>query len=174
MKRLNWFGLPLMLAGMMANGISWGHSHGYSHGYHNYSHDHYSGGRRNFSLGIGLTNTFGTYGHYSYPGSNVGIYGNFNYGRPYSYYRQPYYRPYNYGYPDSRFYWPAYPPVVYPPVVVVPADPPVYIQQPARPVPPPAPAVTSYWYYCENPAGYYPDVERCPGGWIKVPPQPAQ
>ncbi|MCC6917378.1 hypothetical protein [Nitrosomonas sp.] len=168
MKRLSWFGLSLVLAGMTGSSISWGHSRGYSHGSHNHYRDHYSG-RRNFSLGIGLASTYGAYGHYSYP---VGIYGNFNYGRPYSYYRQPYYRPYSY--PDSHFYWPAYPPVVYPPVVVVPADPPVYIQQPVRPAPPPAPAVTRYWYYCENPAGYYPDVERCPGGWIKVPPQPAQ
>lgn len=172
MKRLSWFGLPLILAGMAGSGVSWGDGRGHSHGHHNHSHHHHShySGRGNFSLGIGLTNTFGAYGRYGYPGSNIGVYGNFNYGRPYSYYRQPYYRPYgyyDYGYPS----WPTYSP----PVVVVPATPPVYIQQqPVRPPPPPESAVTNYWYYCEDSAGYYPNVERCPGGWIKVPPRPAQ
>lgn len=27
-----------------------------------------------------------------------------------------------------------------------------------------------WWYYCRKPKGYYPKVERCPGGWEKVPP----
>lgn len=169
MRRLNCFHLSWILAGMIVSGISWSHDRGYSRGYYGHSHNHYSG-KRNVFLGIGLA---GAYDYY--PASNVGVYGGFSYGRPYSYYRQPYYQPYNYGYPSSRFYWPAYPPVVYPPIVVVPPDPPVYIQQqPARSVPPPESAVTNYWYYCENPAGYYPQVERCPGGWIKVPPRPVQ
>ena len=34
--------------------------------------------------------------------------------------------------------------------------------------------VDAIWYYCQNPAGYYPEVERCSDGWIKVPPRPAQ
>ena len=28
----------------------------------------------------------------------------------------------------------------------------------------------SYWYYCQNPQGYYPYVKSCPGGWITVVP----
>ena len=32
-----------------------------------------------------------------------------------------------------------------------------------------APPVT-YWYYCSNPAGYYPYVQQCPGGWVTVAP----
>lgn len=28
-----------------------------------------------------------------------------------------------------------------------------------------------YWYYCNDPAGYYPGVGTCPAGWIKVEPQ---
>lgn len=32
--------------------------------------------------------------------------------------------------------------------------------------------VAGYWYYCEAPAGYYPSVTSCPGGWIQVPPRP--
>jgi hypothetical protein len=29
-----------------------------------------------------------------------------------------------------------------------------------------------FWYYCRDPRGYYPYVAECPGGWVKVPPQP--
>jgi hypothetical protein len=29
-----------------------------------------------------------------------------------------------------------------------------------------------YWYYCENPKGYYPYVSSCPSGWTKVLPTP--
>ncbi len=57
---------------------------------------------------------------------------------------------------------PYYPP---PPPVVV-QEPPVYIQQPP-------PENRDYWYYCESPRGYYPYVKECPGGWMKVLPQPA-
>jgi hypothetical protein len=57
---------------------------------------------------------------------------------------EPYWAPY------------AYPPVVAPAPVVV---------------PPTAPAPS--WYYCENPQGYYPYVQQCPGGWRAVPPVPA-
>jgi len=28
----------------------------------------------------------------------------------------------------------------------------------------------NYWYYCPNPAGYYPDVQTCPTGWLQVVP----
>jgi|SRR5690242_67565 len=53
------------------------------------------------------------------------------------------------------------PPVVYapPPVVVAPS--PIVVQQP-----------TQYWYYCDNPAGYYPYVPSCPTPWHQVTPQP--
>ena len=27
-----------------------------------------------------------------------------------------------------------------------------------------------YWYYCENPKGYYPYISSCPSGWTKVVP----
>lgn len=68
------------------------------------------------------------------------------------YYPQPYY----------------YPP--YAPIVIERAPPPVYIEQ-AAPVAPP-PAQTSYWYYCAASRAYYPYVNECPGGWMKVLPQP--
>lgn len=56
--------------------------------------------------------------------------------------------------------WPRYP--AYPAPVVVTPPPPVYVQ----------PDPVSYWYYCQDPAGYYPHVAACPGGWVPVPPQP--
>lgn len=31
-----------------------------------------------------------------------------------------------------------------------------------------------YWYHCEDPAGYYPDVQQCNGPWEPVPPTPDQ
>jgi hypothetical protein len=34
-----------------------------------------------------------------------------------------------------------------------------------------AAAPGSYWYYCQNPAGYYPYVQQCNGAWQPVPPQ---
>jgi hypothetical protein len=71
-------------------------------------------------------------------------------------------------------YWgPAYLPSTT--VVTVPTSPPVYIeQQTAPPVSTGgSPFETGWWYYCKNPAGYYPYVERCPDGWTKVPPRPA-
>ena len=49
-----------------------------------------------------------------------------------------------------------------------PAEPyaPAVIQYPAPPSPqPPA----SFWYYCSYPAGYYPSIPNCPGGWQAVP-----
>ncbi len=27
-----------------------------------------------------------------------------------------------------------------------------------------------FWYYCQNPPGYYPSVRECPGGWLTVLP----
>jgi len=68
-------------------------------------------------------------------------------GAPYPYY--PYY-PYYYGAPPT----------------VVQQAPQVYVQ-------PEAQAQPSYWYYCQNPQGYYPYVQQCPGGWMTVVPPTA-
>ena len=57
---------------------------------------------------------------------------------------------------------PVYP--VYSAPVIVQQSPPVYIQQEAP--------AQQYWYYCENPKGYYPYVQQCPAGWLKVVPNP--
>ena len=55
--------------------------------------------------------------------------------------------------------------------------PPVVVQAPPVQVAPPQPlgaAPPSFWYRCHDPAGYYPYVANCPGGWIPVPAQPPQ
>ncbi len=63
-------------------------------------------------------------------------------------------------------YW--YPPYAYaPPPVVIREEPQVYVQQ----QPPPPAAQESYWYYCADAKAYYPYVQQCPGGWLKVVPQ---
>ena len=62
-------------------------------------------------------------------------------------------------------FWSAYPYPTYPPVVVQPSPPAQVYVQPQQ-----APPAESYWYYCENPKGYYPYVSQCPKGWMQVVP----
>lgn len=59
-------------------------------------------------------------------------------------------------------YYPYYP--YYPPPVVVERPTEFYVQ------PEPQTEATRYWYYCKDPAGYYPTVKSCPNGWMKVVP----
>ncbi len=76
--------------------------------------------------------------------------------------------------------WPAYyRPYYPPPVIVVPASPPVYVESPrpvvlqAQPVvAAPAAPQENYWYYCAKPEGYYPYVQQCSTPWTKVLPRP--
>lgn len=58
--------------------------------------------------------------------------------------------------------WYFYPAPVYP--YPDPYQPPVV----AVPPPPAAAPQTQYWYYCPNPAGYYPYVARCRVRWQPV------
>ena len=62
------------------------------------------------------------------------------------------------------FWGPYWAPYAYPPVVVH-SPPPVVVQ--------PSPPQAS-WYHCDNPEGYYPYVQQCPGGWRPVAPTPSQ
>jgi len=50
----------------------------------------------------------------------------------------------------------------YGPPAAVQQEAPVYLQPEPQP---------SYWYYCQNPQGYYPYIQQCPGGWLQVVPQ---
>jgi hypothetical protein len=34
-----------------------------------------------------------------------------------------------------------------------------------------APATASYWYYCPDAGAYYPHVNACASGWVRVPPR---
>ncbi len=63
--------------------------------------------------------------------------------------------------------YPAYYP--YPYAVTDPVDVTVY-QQAAPPSPAAVPA-NQYWYYCTDPAGYYPYVQNCSKAWMQVVPQ---
>jgi hypothetical protein len=82
------------------------------------------------------------------------------------------------GWHDGRYawwwvtggFWYFYPVPIYPyPTYVPPA---VIVQQPP-PVPtglPPA----QFWYFCDNPQGYYPYVAACDTPWREVPATPQQ
>jgi hypothetical protein len=77
----------------------------------------------------------------------------------------------HHGFWGPRFFWggsivvgpPWYPDYYQAPPVVIQQDPPTYVQ--------PQLPQENYWYYCQNPQGYYPYVSSCPGGWMKVVPQ---
>jgi hypothetical protein len=71
------------------------------------------------------------------------------------------------------------------PYYLAPRNPPqtVIIQQQPPPAgagyvqsPPPfeQTVVQNYWYYCQNPKGYYPYVKECSNGWMKVVPKVPQ
>ncbi len=112
--------------------------------------------------GRGYYHGGGHHGGYYHARVGVGVYfgPGFVYGGyPYGYYPYPYYYP--------------------PAVVSAPASPPQYIEQgPDGPVPAPGPEdaapppAQAWWYYCNQPEGYYPYIQACPGGWQKVPAQP--
>ena len=95
----------------------------------------------------------GHFGHFGGPRVFIGGY----FGSPYYPYYYPYGYPYSYPYPYPDPYYPQ-----------ADTQPPVYAE----------PEQDSYWYYCQDPRGYYPYVESCPGGWTRVvptpPPQPGR
>lgn len=66
-----------------------------------------------------------------------------------------------------------------PRTVIIEREPPVYIQRPQVqmapaapqvPVAPVAPVAPRVWYYCTDPAGYYPYVPNCNQPWVSVDP----
>lgn len=60
--------------------------------------------------------------------------------------------------------WPYYYPHYSTPPVVIQQSPTEYIQRDQETEEP------DYWYYCRSPEGYYPYIQRCPNGWLKVAP----
>lgn len=117
---------------------------GHHHGGGHYGGGHHGGGYYRGGYGWG-----GGWG-YGWGGGwggfavypRVTIGGPYWWGDSYPYYPYPYY---------SR------------PIVIERSEPQVYVQQP-QPEP-------QYWYYCENPKGYYPSVEKCRGEWLQVVPR---
>jgi hypothetical protein len=95
-----------------------------------------------WSVGVGVPVYDGAYGSPWYPGWGGGWYDRWN---------DPF---------------PAYSWSIWSPPVVVERQP-VVVQSL-----PPGPAPQSFWYYCQSPAGYYPYVSVCPGGWTTVPATP--
>lgn len=91
-------------------------------------------------------------GHIRHGGGHVGI----------GLYLGPAWDPWWWGPP----YYPYYPYYQQPPVIIR-QEPEIYVQ--------PTPQVQQprYWYYCEEPKGYYPYVKKCPKGWMKVVPPEA-
>jgi hypothetical protein len=79
--------------------------------------------------------------------------------------------PYYGGY-YSPFYGGYNPYYAAPPAIMgVPGVPQTYVQQT------PAPSANTqinadYWYYCDNPTGYYPYVKECLSNWQPVSPSP--
>ncbi len=97
-------------------------------------------------------------GWYGYPYYGYG----FGYGFYDPFWPYPYYYPYgNYGY--SYSYYP--PPVVETEPVLPPED---YLDAPVDG----GNRQEQVWYYCEDPAGYYPYVRSCNGPWQAVPATP--
>lgn len=83
------------------------------------------------------------------------------------------------GVPLFSPYWGAYAyppyPYYYPPVVVTPPTPQVYVEQqpaPAAATPAQTEAPENYWYYCAQSKTYFPYVKECAGPWQRVTPQP--
>ena len=79
-----------------------------------------------------------------------------------------YYYPYYYPYYDSYYYAPTY--SYYPAPNAVYLDSPSGDAQPYQPYPQQSrPAAPKAQYYCPD-TGYYPSVQTCPKGWLRVVP----
>lgn len=138
-------GTALAQHGGGGHGGGW---HGGGGGWHGGGHGDFHGGTR-FSIGFGFP----------------GLYWGPGWGYPYySYYGYPYYASYPYyaGYP---YYYPDEPAYVEP-------GPSTYIQRDMGSGAQAAPGGQGqYSYYCPDPAGYYPQLQNCPKGWLKVVPE---
>ena len=139
--------LALCSGAAMAQGHEGGHENGGATAravaYHGGHYSYHYGGYR------------GSYGYPGWYGPSVGVY----VGAP------------AYG----LWGYPYYPGAVYGPSAAIPYPPdaPPMAGSFSPPDAGQGPAPSSYWYYCANPAGYYPNVQQCPSGWTQVAPQGA-
>ena len=90
----------------------------------------------------------------------------------------PHHRPYREFRHRHRPYF-KIPGVIYLPreTVIIEKEPEIYIEKEIIENPSATEDTTSsetnannYWYYCRDPEGYYPQVSRCPTGWMQVVP----
>lgn len=58
------------------------------------------------------------------------------------------------------------------PIIILQQPQDVYVQPAPQFVPAPRTPEPAYWYYCQDPQGYYPYVKQCAKGWMKVVPTP--
>ncbi|QXE90661.1 hypothetical protein [Geomonas subterranea] len=122
-----------------------------------------AGGRGGTSYSRGYSRGGYGYGGHSHSG---GYFSGSVYIGPGWGYWDPFFYPYYYTYPAYPYYYT-------PPAVVAPQEPQEYISPDTTT----GDEQTGYWYYCRKPEGYYPYVDRCPSGWMKVVPNttpPAQ
>jgi len=125
--------------------------HGGRRGGHDGGHHRGHDGGRNWNHGEHR----GNWGHGGHGWDRGGPRFGFYFGDPFAwgprYFDRPYYAPSYYT----------------PPAVIIEREPPVYVQ---RSAPPPA-QVAQLWYYCPNPAGYYPTIPNCSQAWVPVDPR---
>ncbi len=166
MKTIKLMCLAISLLGLMLDNSLWarggggGHYYGgggYRVGHGGYGGRGYYGRYGGYGLGLGLGLGYGLgYGGYGlgYGGYGLG-YGGYGLG----------YGGYGLGYGGYGLGYGGYPPIS------IPETPPVYIEQQDF-VKSTAESQKNYWYYCQDPAGYYPYIRECPNGWLPVSPQP--
>jgi hypothetical protein len=134
------------------------------------------GGGGNPSGGAGGHSQGGSYSgtHHSGGHNYGGHYRGGHYGRWYggAYWALPWIAAWplyhwGFGYPYYGYYGPY---AAYPRYEPAPS---VYVEQdPAGGAPSAAPAPKVLWYYCNEPAGYFPYVQECNSPWVKVLPPP--
>jgi hypothetical protein len=154
-KSQQWVGIIVILATMLFASAIPGHTRsggGHGGGGRGFHSGHGWGGR-GFHGGHGWGGR-GFHGGRGWGGVGVSI----GVGPYWGLYGYPY--AYPYGYPYGYPY--AYP-YTYPPQIYVQPSPQLSIQPPSS---------QPSWYYCDNPEGYYPYVQQCPGGWRTVAPSP--
>jgi hypothetical protein len=84
------------------------------------------------------------------------------------YFGAPLFWDYGFAYPYPGYVVPTYADAsFYSTPLIIENETDVYVQPPANA---PAPAA-NYWYYCTDPAGYYPYVQTCNKAWVPVSPQ---
>jgi len=145
LKTIKLLFLIIVLFGSITSGSIWARGgHGGGHGGGHFGGGHHFGGHH-----------FGGhhFGRHHFGGFGLGLglgYG-LGYGGYWPYYGG-YYSPYYGGYGGSNL-----------PVVYIQRGDSTQVATESQ---------TNYWHYCSNPEGYYPQVKKCPDGWLPVAPQP--